>query len=146
MPPTPVHHRLPRAGVDAITDAVTAFHMVSMAIQRPVRHETIVLLLDDARRGISIVVVSGTEAPDSVVEVVECLAAPTVHQGRVAAMVVASVRPHDLGTADESRRDVDRWLEMSDIAETFGVELLEWFIIGHDINCPRDLLGESPRW
>ena len=34
-----------------------------------------------------------------------------------------------------------------------GVELVEWFVIGGDTptvaanaSCPRDLLGESPRW
>ncbi len=42
--------------------------------------------------------------------------------------------------------DVDRWLELSDLAEQAGVELLEWFVIGDAITCPRDLLGEPPRW
>ena len=50
--------------------------------------------------------------------------------------------------SDESTvaTDVDRWLEMSDIAEQVGVELIEWFVIGGDVTCPRDQLGEPPRW
>ncbi len=42
--------------------------------------------------------------------------------------------------------DGDRWLEMSDLTSAAGVELVEWFVIGDDIHCPRDLLGEPPRW
>jgi hypothetical protein len=27
------------------------------------------------------------------------------------------------------------------------MELVEWFVIGgQDVTCPRDLLGEPPRW
>ena len=35
---------------------------------------------------------------------------------------------------------------MSDIAEHVGVELLEWFVFGNAVTCPRDRLGEPPRW
>ena len=43
--------------------------------------------------------------------------------------------------------DVDRWLEISDLAEDHGVDLLEWYVIGPDgASCPRDRLGEPPRW
>jgi hypothetical protein len=38
---------------------------------------------------------------------------------------------------------------MSDVAEQVGVEVLEWFVIGNsgrDVTCPRDQLGEPPRW
>jgi hypothetical protein len=143
----PVHRRLPRAGIDPIGDADTAFVTISMAVHRPLRHETIVALLDDDRCGISLVVVSGTDQPDAVIEVVECLLDPALHDGRVGALVVASVRPD--GQHPESGHgsyEVDRWLEMSDLAEQAGIELLEWFVIADDVSCPRDLLGEPPRW
>ena len=26
------------------------------------------------------------------------------------------------------------------------MELLEWFVIADEVSCPRDLLGEPPRW
>ena len=42
--------------------------------------------------------------------------------------------------------DIDRWLEMSDLAEQSVVELLEWFVVGDEVSCPRDQLGEAPRW
>ena len=140
-----VHHRLPRAGVDTISCAETALLALAMAIQRPLRAETVTLLLDDQRRGIAVAVVSGTHQPDDVLEVVECFTRSAAHGGRVGSIIVASVRPDRSDEATTST-DVDRWLEMSDIAEQAGVELLEWFVIGGDVRCPRDQLGEPPRW
>jgi hypothetical protein len=133
--------RLPRAGIDSIDHPDTALAAIAMAITRPIRSETILLLLDEARCGRAIVIVSGTTDPDQVIEVVECI---TQGEGceHLGAIVVASARPH----GDEHPGDVDRWLEMSDIASLAGVELLEWFVIGRTISCPRDRLGEAPRW
>jgi len=140
-----VHHRLPRAGIDTISCAETALLTLAMAIQQPLRAETVTLLLDDQRRGIAVAVVSGTHQPDDVLEVVECFTRSAAHGGRVGSIVVASVRPAVTDDATTAT-DVDRWLEMSDIAEQAGVELLEWFVIGGDVTCPRDRLGEPPRW
>jgi len=140
-----VHHRLPRAGIDTISCAETALLTMAMAIQQPLRAETVTLLLDDQRRGIAVAVVSGTHQPDDVLEVVECFTRSAAHGGRVGSIVVASVRPAVTDDATTAT-DVDRWLEMSDIAEQAGVELLEWFVIGGDVTCPRDRLGEPPRW
>jgi len=150
---TSAHHRLPRAGLDPIRTAPAALHIVSMAVHRPLRPETVAVMLDDARRGFALVVVSGTHQPDDVVEVVEYLTDPSVHGDRLGAMIVAAVRPPEVDRAvDPSDRrahehaDIDRWLEMSDLAEQAGVELVEWFVIGRDVSCPRDRLGEPPRW
>jgi hypothetical protein len=135
--------RLPRAGVDPIDRPEVAMSMVGLAISRPFRDETIVLLLDGQRRGIAITVVSGTTDPDDVLEVVECLTRAEAHGGRVGSIVLASVRPTaPLVLSD----DIDRWLELSAIADESFVELLEWFVIGDRITCPRDELGEAPRW
>lgn len=143
--------RLPRAGIDTIDDPDTALAAIAMAITRPFRSETILLLLDETRRGRAIVVVSGTTEPDQAIEVVECITQGTEHIG---AIVVASIRPgaedhrdhRPDDHHDERAGDVDRWLEMSDIASLVGIELIEWFVIGRTISCPRDQLGEAPRW
>jgi hypothetical protein len=141
----PVPHRLPRAGVDRISSPDTALIMLSVTIHRPIRPETIVILLDDQRRGVAVAVVTDTRRPDDVIEVVECLGRPAAHGGRVGAIIVASVRPEPLDD-DDAGGDVDRWLEISDLADQAGIELLEWFVIGDDVTCPRDRLGEPPRW
>lgn len=140
MEPTTVR-RLPRAGIDPIDHPDTALAALALAVGRPLRSETVLLLLDEARCGRAIVTVSGTAEPDQVVEVVECIAQGNGSE-HLGAIVVASVRP--VGGDDPG--DVDRWLEMSDIAESAGVELLEWFVIGRTISCPRDRLGAAPRW
>ncbi len=143
----PVHRRIPRAGIDPIDDADTAFVTISMAVQRPMRHETILVLLDDARCGIGLVAVSDTSEPDDVLEVIECVLTSSAHGGRFGAVIVASVRPDTTArTVERDTDDVDRWLEMSDLAEQSGIELLEWFVITDDVTCPRDRLGEAPRW
>lgn len=136
------HHRPPRAGIDPIDSHELALLTIASSTSSPPRPETIVVLLDDARRGSTIVVVSGTVRHDAVLEVVECIGEAAVGDGRASAAIIASVRPG--GGLDAG--DVDRWLELSDIADTYGIELVEWFVVGRAVVCPRDLLGEAPRW
>lgn len=149
-----LHHRVPRAGIDRIDRASTALLTVQMVMHRPRRHETIVLLLDAQRCGVGLVAVSDTLHPDAVLDVVECVAGSAAGNERIGAMVVASVRPDPsadpspLGPRqpDADRDDVDRWLEMSAIADDIGIELVEWFVIGAEVSCPRDRLGAPMRW
>ncbi len=142
MQHAPTHHRLPRAGLDSIDTTEKALTAITMAMAQPLRFETVVAYLDFERRGIAFVVVSDTESTDSVIDVIECLCNPKAHDGRVGAIIVGSVRPG----GEMNDGDVDRWLEMSDLADAAGVELLEWFVIGREISCPRDAFGEAPRW
>ena len=118
-------------------------------MHRPLRPETVVVIRDaDARAG-TIVVVTGTFSCDAVITVCEVLSA-AVGNDRLAepsGLVVASVRPDRPMTPD----DLDRWLEASDVTEEAGSELVEWFIVTGDaesprFECPRDALGEPPRW
>lgn len=139
--------RVPRAGVDPICSASDAITLLSAVIHQPLRDETVVVLLDAERCGRSIVVVSGTEDTDAVVAVSECMAAVVNDSIPGGALVLATVRPGGGVLPD----DVDHWLDASEVCETLGVELVEWFVIGGSaddviIGCPRDLLGETPRW
>ncbi len=135
-------HRLPRAGVDPIHRDDVALALVLAVVRTPPRPETVVVLLDDARRGLAIVVVSGTDDPDTVVEVAERLFDPTAFGAVVGAAVVASVRP---GGAAELA-DADRWLELAELADQCGVELLEWYVVGRGVSRPRELVHAPPRW
>jgi hypothetical protein len=139
----PHHHRLPRARIDPIDRHELGLAVVAAATATPRRFETIAVLLDDARRGLAIVVVSDTIRPESVIDVVECIADPIAFDGQVDAIVLGSVRP----TGGVDPDDLDRWLELSDIVDDHGAELLEWYVLGErNVGCPRDLLGEAPRW
>jgi hypothetical protein len=125
-----------------VTCAEEALSTIHLVRSHPDQPETVALALD-ARVGHTIVVVTGTVEPDSVIEVVEVLAeslAATDHPGE---LVIATVRP----VGGPVPGDVDRWIEMSAIAEDRGCELLEWFVLTEAVAwCPRDLLAEPPRW
>lgn len=142
MPTTPTHRGLPRAGVDEV-DLTGVRAVLDLAITEPLRHETIVVLLDHRRRGLAIVTVTGTIVPHAVLDVVELMVSAPAHRDRVGAVVVASVRPGEPATDG----DIDRWLEMTDVAEQYDVELLDWLVVDEGgVSFPRDLLGEPPRW
>jgi len=142
-------HRVPRASIDPIDTPRAALAVVDLAMQHPPRAETIALVLDDDRRGRTIVVVDGIHEPDAVLDVVERVASSIAVTGRTGKIVLASVRPGGGPLAD----DDGRWIEASELADDYGVDLIEWFVIGGDrptvganATCPRDLLGEVPRW
>lgn len=138
----PHPRRVPRARVDPIACADDALTLVRGVLAVPTRPETVVIVLDDAHRGLGIVSVSGTASPDAVVSVVECIAQPDLFAGDGAALVVASSRPGQ--PVDEA--DIDRWFDMCDLAEQAELELIEWFVVGRSVSCPRDLVGAPPRW
>ena len=140
--PTGVH-RIPRARIDPIADPATALALLRRVLAVPRRHETILVLLDDAHRGISVATVDGTDRPDRVLEVVECFTRPELVESGLGALVVATDRT---ATGGPEPGDTDRWFEMCDVADRVGVELVEWFVFGRTISCPRDLVGATPRW
>ena len=131
------------ASHNPIRNGDDAMEVISLAVHQPLRPETIVLLLDDAGYGGTITVISGTHRADDVLRVVECLAEVACASLTVAALVVASVRPNGAATS----ADIDRWLEASSLADSYGVQLTEWFVISPAaVECPRELLGEPERW
>lgn len=147
MSTAPSHqHRVPRAGIDPIRSHEAAIDVIGLAIHRPLRAETIMLLLDHHHCGSTVAVVNDTAGDDDVLDVVERITAAATRDALIGAVVVASVRP-DQHAADVGDADIDRWLELSDIVEQCDAELLEWYVITPDsLTCPRDLLAEPPRW
>ncbi|MFZ8999083.1 MAG: hypothetical protein ACO3D0_12020 [Ilumatobacteraceae bacterium] len=152
--------QIPRAHIDPIDREATALALLRAVVAHPSRHETIVVLLDGVRRGVSIVVVDGTIDPDDVVRSVEVVAEAVsmavarhdtypVHESAIGALVVASVRPDPIDHLDDLL-DADRWLHLDEITERHGIELVEWFVLQGDgvdlISRPRELLDERPRW
>ena len=137
-------HRLPRAGVDPIDSEPDARALLDLLITAPLRSETIVLLLDHERRGLGVLMVGGTVPFDAVFDVLDLIL--SFERDDIGSVIVASVRPPTDGVHDLDERDIDRWIECSAMLEDAGIELVEWFVVGHDVQCPRDLLGEPPRW
>lgn len=129
---------------DPIRSSIDALAVVSLAIHRPLVAETIAFLLDQDGRSNTITVVSGTIEADAVLSVAECMAMAGAGSTSLCGMVIATVRPD---TALHLPGDADRWLDASHIAESHGIELIEWFVVGPTgLECPRQLLGEPSRW
>lgn len=134
--------RIPRAHIDPIVTSHNAQLLIDELIDAPRRHETLAILLDDERRGISIVSVDGTFEADAVFHVADLVVETTLSSSFVGSVILASVRP---GGSDELD-DLDRWIELSAQCSDVGIELVEWFVIGSRVSCPRTLLGEPSRW
>jgi hypothetical protein len=126
-----------------VDSADAALAVITAAMHHPLQPQVIVLVLDPDLCGHTIVIVDGAVSPDAVIEVVELVAEGSAESTRPATLVVAAVRPH-FGALPG---DADRWLELCEIAETHGCELLDWFVFSDEVAwCPRDLLAEPPRW
>ena len=134
----------PSSTLPTVVDcADAALAVISTAMHRPPQPQVIALVLDNDLRGHAVVIVDGTDSPDAVIEVIELLAEGAAEATHPSTFVVAAVRP-GYGALPG---DADRWLELCEIADTHGCELLEWFILSDDVAwCPRDLLAEPPRW
>lgn len=140
-------HRLPRAHVDPIDHEATALALLAAVVSEPPRSETIIVLLDRERRGMSIIVVDGTLDHDAVIHTVEAISTAAAAGTDVGALVVASVRPTD---QFDDLLDADRWLHLDEIADQHGLDLVEWFVFhgawADRISRPRELLDEPQRW
>ena len=147
MPHPTARSRLPQAS-DPVLCSLDAIAVVSMAIHRPLEAETIAFFLDHTSRSNTITVVSGTTEPDSVLTVAECMSVAGARIPTLCGVVLATVRPHaEPGVPATLPGDFDRWIEAGEIAESNGIELIEWFIVGPSgVACPRELLGEPERW
>jgi hypothetical protein len=120
-----------------------AIDLLGIAVARPLRDETLGVLLDARGQGDTILIVDDTFAPDAVLDVAACLAETARHTSGFAKMMLVTCRPSDGLLPD----DVDLWCAASDLAEGADLTLVEWYVVHPGgIDCPRDLLGERPRW
>ncbi|BAN03238.1 hypothetical protein [Ilumatobacter coccineus] len=134
--------RFPRAHLDPIVTSHSAQLLLDRLIDLPHRHETLAVLLDGERRGVSIIAVGNTVDHDAVLDVAELVTESVRWSVDVDGVILASVRP---GAGDELD-DLERWAELSLRFDEAALELVEWYVIGNGVSCPRALLGEPPRW
>jgi hypothetical protein len=128
--PRTLHH--PSAPPARLTDEVAALQLVDLAISRPLRSETVVFLADDAHLGHTCFIVSGTSAVDDVLDIASLVVEVADRSPAVHAVVLATVRPAADPAAAPERSDLDRGLELLDLFEEAGLELLDWFVVGPD--------------
>ncbi|CAB4578590.1 MAG: hypothetical protein F2534_14940 [Actinobacteria bacterium] len=133
--------RIPRARVDPILCADDALSLIALVIHRPLVHETVVIALDHSSRG-SVITVVGHGPHHDLCDTLDTFGAVADLEG-AAGLVVATVRPHDAIRPG----DIDDWLDASALADSWGLVLFEWFVVGpFGAECPRDLIGEPERW
>lgn len=133
---------LPVADVDPINDASTALALINEFTSHPHVDETLAILLDREHRGSTIINVDGTVDNDSVLLVADHVTEIAHCVDEIGAVIIASIRP---GGSDEPA-DIDRWLTIDEQLGLVGIELVEWFVIGRSVSCPRSLLGDASRW
>ena len=142
MPHT-LHH--PSAPPARLTDGVAALQLVDLAVSRPLRSETVIFLADDAHLGHTCFVVSGTSAADDVLDVAALVVEVAERSPAVHAVVLATVRPVE--PIASGRSDLDRGLELLELFEAGGLELLDWFVISPDgASSLREGTGLPPLW
>ena len=137
-----VPRRLPAAGIDPIDTPYEALSVIRAVMSPVVQFETIVLTLDPERRGRALMVVTGTDDPASMLGIVDMITELALGDPEAGGVVLASVRPRGgVGPAD-----LERWSEADELCDAAGIELVEWFVMGSTIDCPRELCGVAPRW
>ena len=134
---------MPRAGIDHIRCAAHALAVINAQPPPPATTQITVLALDDKHRAVGLMTVADPPDRDAVVTVAS-LVAGAHDRTRTArdAVVLASFRPTD----DAVLSDIDRWIECSDIFDDANIDLLEWFVIGRHVTCPREFTPERARW
>ncbi|MFT6391478.1 MAG: hypothetical protein ACJA14_000990 [Ilumatobacter sp.] len=138
----PFTQRLAKTPADTVSNPFAALLLIEAFISTPRQPQVIALLLDHERRGMTSLNVNNIRDPDSVLGVADSIATRRDQNERFGAVVLASVRPRGSDELD----DVERWLTLDETFCSAGVDLIEWFVIGRSISCPRALLGEPPRW
>src|SRR4051812_45887331 len=119
-----------RSGDEALTVA-------RRVTSRPARPETVALLLDDCCVCRACVVVEGTTEPDDVLSLARLLAEASEREASPPAVVLAPVPRPALDVAatvarrgrERARDDVDRLLELLELFDGVGVELVDWFVL-----------------
>jgi DNA repair protein RadC len=118
----------PRPG-QPITGPLAALEVVMLAVNEPRRPETVVLCLDHAHRGSTIIVVDHPRS-EPIEEIADFMFQMAPEAAGLGALVLATVRPGPgvaVVPADELA-----WFELRNGAEMAGIELLDWFVVSDD--------------
>jgi hypothetical protein len=113
-----------------LSDAADALDLVEQVVDRPLRPETLVVLADDAHWAHTCFAVSGTAVPDDVTDIASLVVELAEREPAIHAVLIASVRPARVDGS--TRTDLDRGLELLELCEAAGLELLDWFVVSPD--------------
>jgi hypothetical protein len=144
---------VPRPFLDTITSTAQALSVFSLTVARPFRTQSLVLLVDAARRGV------GLHSSQGLVGLRDN---PTAAGRAIGHHVVsvASANPLAVGCfvmtiepdASPSPDDAERWFAMADVCDRAGIVLIDWCVRGFAtadalfagqgaVWCPRHVAG-----
>jgi hypothetical protein len=139
---SPPMRAIPRAHRDPLWTSVDALLLIMLLLDTDAQDETMVFVLDDARRGIGIMRVTGTGDPDSLLGVVDSVAEASQSSPGAAGLILVSARASSAISVDDLRR----WHEADESCSDADLDLVEWFVVSTEVSCPRELCGVAPRW
>jgi len=139
---SPPLRAIPRAHRDPLRSSLDALLLIMLLLEHDALDETLVLVLDDARRGIAVMRITGTGDPDSLLGVVDSVAEASRASPEAAGVILVSARPSSAITVD----DLQRWHDADQSCADADLELVEWFVVSHEVACPRALCGVTSRW
>lgn len=129
---------VPRPLIDPINSLAEALSIVSLAVQRPRRDTTVVLAVDEKRRGIHLFRTNVMSATTAHHIVRECSYVPAID-----GVVIVSHRT----SAPIAATDKDVWNCSRLTLSAAGISLIDWVIVGAGgLYCPRTLSGVSDPW
>ncbi len=140
----PIH--VPRAHRDPITSASAALTVFSLAITRPLRPETLVLMMRKDHRGVGLVAL---ETSEHLSLLIDDVISHCVSQVSAQAVAIASVRPQWPARFDGAGA-LDGAAELTGARESCyraGIQLVDWFIVAnHGVHCQRVINREGSLW
>ncbi len=139
---SPPMRAIPRAHRDPLRTSVDALLLIMLLLDADAQDETMVFVLDDARRGMGVMRVTGTGDPDSLLGVVDYVAEASQSSPGAAGLILVSARASGGISVDDLRR----WHEADESCTDADLDLVEWFVISTEVSCPRELCGVAPRW
>jgi hypothetical protein len=129
---------VPRPFIDPINTFVEALGVVGMAIQRPLTHSTVALLLDHQRRGLAMFRLPPLTSRSIHAVVAHCSEMPST-----ASVVLVSSR---CGTP-VAASDIALLHLCTATLRAAGIQLFDWVVIGTGgMYCPRSLSGVPDPW
>jgi hypothetical protein len=129
---------IPRPLIDPITSLVEALSIVSLALPRPRRDSTTVLVLDNQRRGIHLFRTAAINSQTMHNIVRECSQVPSVD-----AIVMTSIRTTRL----ISMNDDEVLINSTTTLSAAGIHLIDWAVIGiGGLYCPRTIMNLPDPW
>ena len=131
---------VPRAHRDPINSATQALSVFSLAISRPLRPETLVLMMDNHHRGVGLFALSNGGDLRSLIDHV--IGSCATHDS-ARALAIASVRPQ----LQSHPQWAAEWTSSRTICQRAGLQLVDWFIVGRQgVHGPRIFGHFSGEW